>query len=71
MDANRKGQIALLIIKRKLQEEGVRLKPSFRRELGEKAKAIGISLEEAMEFYEAIVRELMDETFAKSPASAK
>ena len=65
MDNIRKGQIALLIIRRKLQEEGVRLKPNFRREIGEKAKAIGISLEEAMEFYETIVRELMDEAFAK------
>jgi hypothetical protein len=65
MDDIRKGQIALLFLKHHLREKGVRLTPNFRREVGNLAKAIGISLDEAMEFIEAIVRELVEEVFAK------
>ena len=64
MDDNRKGEIALAYLKNKLSEEGVRLTPNFRRQVGNTAKAIGISTEEAMEFAECIVRELVDEAFA-------
>ena len=63
MDANRKGQIALAYLKNKIREEGVRLTPNFRRQVGNTAKAIGISTEEAMEFVEGVVRELVEETF--------
>ena len=65
MDNVRKGQIALRFVKHQLREKGVRLTPNFRREVGNEAKAIGISIEEAMEFVELIVRELVEETFAK------
>jgi len=61
----RKGQIALAYLKNKLREEGVRLTPNFRRQVGNTAKAIGISTEEAMEFAEGMVRELVEEAFAK------
>ena len=66
MDNVRKGQIALLLVKHQLREKGVRLTPNFRREVGNEAKAIGISIEEATEFVELIVRELVEETFAKT-----
>ena len=65
MDATRKGQIALLLTKHQLREKGVRLTPNFRREIGNEAKAIGVPIEEATEFVELIVRELVEETFAK------
>ena len=65
MDDIRKGQIALAYLKNKLREEGVRLTPNLRRQAGNTAKTIGISSEEAMEFVEGIVRELVEETFAK------
>jgi hypothetical protein len=65
MDDIRKGQIALLLIKHQLREKGVRLTPNFRREVGNEAKAIGVPIEEATEFVELIVRELVEETFAK------
>jgi hypothetical protein len=65
MDDIRKGQIALLLIKYQLRERGVRLTPNFRREVENEAKAIGISIKEVMEFMESIVRELVEETFAK------
>ena len=64
MDNIRKGQIAFLFLKHQLREKGVRLTPNFRREVGNDAKAIGISIEEATEFVELIVRELVEETFA-------
>jgi len=66
MDNIRKGQIAFLFLKHQLREKGVRLTPNFRREVGNDAKAIGISIEEATEFVELIVRELVEEAFAKS-----
>ena len=65
MDDIRKGQIALLLIKHQLREKGVRLTPNFRREVGNEAKDIGVPIGEAMEFVELIVRELVEETFAK------
>jgi len=65
MDDIRKGQIALLLIRYQFREKGVRLTPNFRREVGNEAKAIGVPIEEATEFVELIVRELVEETFAK------
>ena len=65
MDEIRKGQIAFLYLKHKIREEGVRLTPNLRRQAGNTAKAIGISTEEAMEFAENIVRELVEEAFVK------
>ena len=66
MDDIRKGQIAFLFLKHQLREKGVRLTPNFKREIGNEAKAIGISIEEATEFVESVVRELVEETFAKT-----
>ncbi len=63
MDEIRKGQIALLYLKNKIREEGVRLTPNMKRQIGNTAKAIGISTEEATEFAEMMVRELVDEAF--------
>ncbi|MDD5738559.1 MAG: hypothetical protein PHY72_01360 [Candidatus Pacebacteria bacterium] len=65
MTNERKKEIALLLIKQLFRQKGVRLTPDIRREIGNEAKAIGISLEETMEFTELIVRELVEETFAK------
>ncbi|MEK7603609.1 MAG: hypothetical protein AAB461_00630 [Patescibacteria group bacterium] len=65
MDDIRKGQIALLLLKHQLRKKGVKLTPNIRREIGNDAKAIGISIEEATEFVGLIVRELVEETLAK------
>lgn len=65
MDEARKGQIALLVLKKKLRDEGIRIKPDFRREAGNLAKDLGISVEEIVEFYESLIRELVEETFSK------
>jgi hypothetical protein len=63
MTEERKGQIALLHLKRKLREEGIRLKPDMIRQIGNEAKALGITTEEATEFVEGIVREMVDVVF--------
>jgi len=65
MNDTRKGQIALLLLKHQLREKGIRLTPNFKRGIGNEANSIGISVDEAMEFAEIIVRELVEETFAK------
>ncbi len=65
MDNVRKGQIAFLYLKNKLREEGVRLSPNLRRQVGNTAKAIGIPFEEAMEFAKIMVGELVEEAFAE------
>lgn len=66
MDNIRKGQIALLFVKHRLSEKGVKLTPNFRCEVENEAKAIGISIEDATEFVGLIVRELVEETFVKT-----
>ena len=63
MDAARKGEIALLVLKAKIRRDGVRLGPNHRRETGNAAKEIGITFEEAMEFSEELIREAVDWTF--------
>jgi hypothetical protein len=68
MDNARKGQIALLILKHKLEKEGVKIDPNFRRNVGNTASALGIPIEEAMEFVEELTRELVEKTFAKKPS---
>jgi len=63
MTDERKGQIALLFLKRKLKDEGIRLKPDMRRQIGNEAKELGISTEEAVEFVEGLVREMVEAVF--------
>lgn len=65
MDDVRRGQIALLLVKHKFREEGIRFTPDLRCKVEDTAKAISISAGEAMEFVEYIVRELVEETFPK------
>ena len=61
MTEQRKGQIALLIVKRMLRENRIRLRPGLNREIAHGAKQIGISTEEAVEFAVELYREATDE----------
>ena len=63
MTEERKGPIALLYLKRKLKDGGIRLKPDMRREIGNEAKELGITTEEATEFVEGLVREMVEAVF--------
>ncbi|KKT00334.1 MAG: hypothetical protein UW07_C0024G0007 [Candidatus Nomurabacteria bacterium GW2011_GWF2_43_8] len=66
MDPKRQGEIALLFFKMKLREQGIKVAPALLRQLGNTAKTLGISINEASEFVEMMVRELVDEVFAES-----
>lgn len=60
----RKGEIALLVLKHQKKKEGIRLCPeTFKRDVGNMAKSIGISSREAMEFAKEIVEETVRECF--------
>lgn len=63
MTEERKGQIALRYLKFKLADDGIRLKPDMHREIGNTAKKLGIDKEEATEFVEGLVREMVEEIF--------
>lgn len=65
MDKKRKGELAILFLKYYLSQKGVRINPSLKREIGNQAKAIGVSTEEATEFVETIIYEVVGEAFAK------
>ncbi|MFH1990338.1 MAG: hypothetical protein ABIJ19_00570 [Patescibacteria group bacterium] len=65
MDEIRKGQIALLLFKQRMREQGIRFKPNMRREVANEAKNIGITVDEAMEFLEIVIGEMFDEAFKK------
>ena len=60
----RKGEIALLLVKGKMRNAGIRL-ADVKREVHGPAKELGIPPEEAMEFFEGLIRELVDEAFPK------
>lgn len=60
----RKGEIAYILLKHKMQQEGVPLKSGeLKRSLGNIAKATGIDEKELTEFAAGVVLELVDETF--------
>lgn len=61
----RQGEIALKYLKNKLRRDGVTIKPNMQRQTANEAKDLGISPEEAAEFAEMLVRELVEEAFPK------
>lgn len=61
MTEQRKGEIALRIVKHMLREKGVRLRPGFNREIADGAKKIGVPTEEAVEFAVSLYREATEE----------
>jgi len=63
MTEERKGQIALLLLRDRLRNEGFRLKPDMKREIGNQAAKIGVPIEEAIQFVEGLVREMVEEVF--------
>lgn len=64
LSKERKGEIALLVLKFQKKKEGIKLCPdTFKRDVGNMAKSIGISKEEALEFAREIVEETVKECF--------
>lgn len=66
MTKERIGELAYLFLKQRLKDEGFTIKSDFKRNLANKAKEVGVSNEEALEFVEGIVGEALDEIFAKA-----
>lgn len=66
MSKERQGEIALLHLKSKVRRSGVSVGENTVRQVHSSAKEIGISPEEAMEFFEILARELFEETFHKT-----
>jgi len=65
MDEKRKGEVALALLKYRMGQEGIRLTPYLKRDLGNIAKEAGIPLGELKEFTKIFVEELLEETFGK------
>ncbi len=65
MDKQRQGEIALIYLKSKIRREGVTIKPNMQRATSDEAKKIGIPAEEAAEFAEILIREIVEEAFPK------
>lgn len=61
----RQGELALMYLKDKLRNEGFTVKANMQRQTAQQAKQLGISPEEAAEFAEMLVREIVDEAFPK------
>lgn len=65
----RRGQIALEIVKARFRKDGLRLSSSARRELGAMASDIGVSLTELEEFLFDLLPELVGEAFGFTEVS--
>ncbi len=61
MDEKRKGEIALILLKYRLNREGMRLGPDMKRELGNIAKTTNIPLSELKEFGRETIKEMLDD----------
>ncbi|MBU1045698.1 hypothetical protein KJ616_01090 [Patescibacteria group bacterium] len=56
----REGQIALIVVKNRMEKEGVMINKSTRRELGNLAKETGIDISELLELTRKFVLEMVD-----------
>jgi|AntDeeMinimDraft_6_1070357.scaffolds.fasta_scaffold01246_2 hypothetical protein len=61
MTPQRQQEIAFMILKQRFRDQGIDISSSLPREIGNQAKKIDIETEEAMEFAEITIRELVDE----------
>ena len=58
MSKERQGEIALLAVKKTLAKNGLK-GDHFRRDLGNEAKELGVSVEELTEFYRSLLPEIL------------
>ena len=65
----RKGQIALILVKDRFRNDGLRLKPDMTRQIYSDASRLGIPGIEMVQFAEELVRELVEEVFPPSTTS--
>lgn len=65
MDEKRKGEIALILLKYRLNRESIRLGPEMKRELGNIAKTTNIPLSELKEFSREIIKEILNDLLSQ------
>jgi len=58
-------EIALIIVTHEISHEGIRLNAELKRHLGNKAKSMGIDVEELWQFYRCIIKGLFEKTFGE------
>jgi len=63
INKERMGEIALLVLKRRIRQEGLRLKPNMQREIANEAQAMGLTPQELTEFAKTMATELFAEAF--------
>lgn len=63
MTEKRQEEIALMLVKQRYKDQGINISTNLPEEIGNQAKKIGVTTEEAMKFAEILTRELVDEVF--------
>ena len=63
MTKERQGEIALEVLKRMVRDKGIRLSSKTSGEIQEITRYCSFLTAEAMEFYEIIARELLEDVF--------
>ena len=71
MKKKRQGEIALLALKQDLRQKGIHLGPMKKKDWRKKAENLGVSPNEALEFAEIIVKEMVDEIFPPKKGKKK
>jgi len=66
MTEDRRKEIALKVVEQMVMENGIRGVQQARQDLGNQAKKIGITTEEAFEFYESFVPKFLGRVFGYS-----
>ncbi len=61
MTDQRKGQIALAIVKKMMVDKGIKLRPGMNRQLASEAKDLGIEYAEMKEFVVGLYRQAFEE----------
>ncbi len=62
MDEKRMGEIALAVLRDRVRREPIHLGPNYKRELGNAAKRLGISVDELKLFARTLIGEAVEET---------
>ena len=63
LDPKRQGEIALLLVKYFIRRRGITISHDNMRELGNTAKAIGVTSDELRQFAKPLIQEALDECF--------
>lgn len=63
MDEKRKGEIAYALLKAKAKQDGFRIYPAIKRELGNLSKETKVPIEELIEYVRNFALEILNETF--------